>query len=112
MKQFRRMMDASLQTAGNGVFGTVSSVASNVLTLNDSPFGARLLMDQQPIQIYDSTLTTNRGSATITAVQNGLGQTQTITLNAAPGGTTATDLVVVAGVSGASPTFIYGLPLN
>lgn len=112
MKQFRTMMDASLQTAGNGVFGTVTNVAGSVLTLSNTPFGARLLMDNQVVQIYDSTLTTNRGSATITSINKGLGVTQTITLSAVPGGTVATDLVVVDGLTGASPTFIYGIPYH
>lgn len=112
MKQFRVMMDASLQTAGNGVFGTVTVVTGTTLTLSNTPFGARLLMQNQPVQIYDATLTTNRGGATISAISKGLGTTQTITLSALPGGTVATDLVVVDGVSGASPTFIYGIPYH
>ncbi len=112
MKQFRRDLDASLQTAGNGVFGTVASVNGSVITLANTPFGARLLHENQNVQIYDSTLTTNRGTATITAVSKSLGGAQTITVSAVPGGTTATDLVVVDGVSGAQPTFIYGIPYH
>ncbi|MGH9475444.1 MAG: hypothetical protein ACRD1C_03825 [Terriglobales bacterium] len=112
MKQIRRMLDASLQTAGNGVFGTVEGIVGSVLTLNNTPFGARLLMDNQVIQIYDTTLTTLRGSATITAISKGLGSAQTITLSAVPAGTVATDVVVVSGVTGAQPTFIYGIPYH
>ncbi|MGH9467909.1 MAG: hypothetical protein ACRD1Y_11200 [Terriglobales bacterium] len=112
MKQFRRMIDASLQTAGNGVFGTVASISGDVLTLNDTPFGARLLMDNQIVQIYDATLTANRGSATITGISKMLGGAQTITLSAVPSGTVATDVVVVSGVSGAQPTFLYGIPYH
>src|SRR6185312_877808 len=61
---------------------------------------------------YDATLTTNRGTATISSVTKSLGGAQTITVNAVPGGTTATDVVVVDGVTGASPTFIYGIPYH
>jgi hypothetical protein len=112
MKQFRRDLDASLQTAGNGVFGTVASVAGNVITLSNTPFGARLLHENQVVQVYDTTLTTNRGSCTIQAVTKSLGGAQTITVSATPGGTVATDVLVVDGVSGASPTFIYGIPYH
>src|ERR1700761_1187428 len=33
MKQFRAFLDKLMQTAGNGVLGTISSVASNTLTM-------------------------------------------------------------------------------
>lgn len=113
MAQFRRDIDASLQTAGNGVFGTVSSVNGTTITLANTPFGARLLRAGQKVQVYDSTLTTNRGSMTIQGdPQNGLGLTQTITVDAVPGGTTGTDYIVVDGVSGASPVFLYGIPYH
>ncbi|HEY7855789.1 MAG TPA: hypothetical protein VIC32_05050 [Terriglobales bacterium] len=112
MKQFRRDLDASLQTAGNGVFGTVASVAGSVITLANTPFGARLLHENQNVQVYDPTLTTNRGTATISAVSKSLGGAQTITVNSVPAGTAASDVLVVDGVSGASPTFIYGIPYH
>lgn len=114
MKQFRHDLDASLQTAGNGVFGEVSSVntGTNTLTLADAPFGARLLRENQNIQVYDPTLTTNRGSCLITSVFKGLGQTQNIVVSAIPAGTSANDVLVVDGVSGAQPTFIYGIPYH
>jgi hypothetical protein len=112
MKQFRRDLDASLQTAGNGVFGTVASVAGSVITLANTPFGARLLHENQNVQVYDPTLTTNRGTATISAVSKSLGGPQTITVNSVPAGTAANDVLVVDGVSGASPTFIYGIPYH
>ncbi len=112
MKQFRRDLDASLQTAGNGVFGTVSAVAGSDLTLANVPYGARLLRENQRVQVYDSTLTTNRGTCTIAALTKGLGQPQSITVDAVPAGTVAGDMLIVDGVSGASPTFIYGIPYH
>lgn len=112
MKQFRRDLDAALQTAGNGVYGTVSSVAGSVINLTNTPFGARLLHVNQNVQVYDTTLTTNRGEFTITAVSNMLGGVQSVTASAVPAGTTATDVLVVDGVSGAQPTFIYGIPYH
>jgi hypothetical protein len=112
MKQFRRDIDAALQTAGNGVLGTVSSISGTTITLTNTPFGARLVRENQRIQVYDTTITTNRGAATIQSKQWTLGAAQTITVDALPGGTIATDVIVVDGVSGASPTFIYGIPYH
>jgi hypothetical protein len=110
MKQFRRDIDTQLQTAGNAVSGTVSSVAGTVITLNSTPFGARLLRQNQKVQVYNSALTVNRGSMTILAIAQNLSPTQTITVDAVPAGTTGTDVIVWDGLVGASPVGIYGLP--
>ena len=112
MKQFRRDLDASLQTSGNGVFAAVAGVSGSTINLANTPFGARLLRENQRVQVYDSTLTTNRGSCTLLAVSKGLGQQQAVTVDAIPAGTTANDLLVIDGVSGAAPTFIYGIPYH
>ncbi|MGH9393336.1 MAG: hypothetical protein ACRD1E_04140, partial [Terriglobales bacterium] len=112
MKQFRRDLDAALMTAGNGVYATVSNVAGNTLTLSNTPFGARLLHENQNVQVYDATLTTNRGTATIQTVTKSLGGAQSVALASLPGGTVATDVLVVDGVSGAQPVFIYGIPYH
>jgi hypothetical protein len=66
MKQFRAFLDKLIQTAGNGVLGTISSVS--VLTLTMAiPSGAALVYPGQTIQVYDTTLTTNRGSCNVVA---------------------------------------------
>src|SRR5580693_1121021 len=72
MKQFRAFLDKVIQTAGNGALGTISSYASgsagNPATWNMvTPNGAALVYVGQTIQVYDSTLTTNRGSCVVTA---------------------------------------------
>ncbi len=112
MKQFRHDLDAALQTAGNGVFGAVSAINGSTLTLTNTPYGARLLRENMSVQVYDSTLATNRGSAVISSVAKGLGQAQSIVVNAVPAGTVAGDQLVVDGVSGANPTFLYGIPYH
>ena len=66
MKQFRAFLDKVIQTAGNGVLGTISSIASTTLTMAVPP-GAALVYVGQTIQVYDSTLTTNRGTANVMA---------------------------------------------
>src|SRR5271170_5547188 len=59
MKQFRAFRDKLMQTAGNGVLGTISTVAGSTFTMS-VPSGAALVYPGQTIQIYDTTLTTNR----------------------------------------------------
>lgn len=110
MPQFKTDLDCQMQTAGNGVLATVSSVSSPTITLTSTVFGARLLREQQTVSVYDSTLTTNRGSMTITQVNKDLGGTQSIVVDAVPGGTTGTDVIVTGGLTGASPIGLFGIP--
>ncbi len=107
MKQFRAFLDKLMQTGGNGVLGTISSVSGTTLTMA-VPSGAALVYVGQTIQVYDSTLTTNRGSANVTAADP-ISPTQTITVDAVPAGTVANDVIVHDGLSGASPTSLFGV---
>src|ERR1700686_5888015 len=66
MKQFRSFLDKLMQTAGNGVLGTINSIASTTFTMA-VPSGAALVYVGQTIQVYDTTLTTNRGTCNVTA---------------------------------------------
>src|ERR1700688_2206300 len=81
MKQFRSFLDKVIQTGGNGVLGTISSVSGAVITMA-IPSGAALVYVGQTIQVYDTTLTTNRGSANVVAADP-IGA-QTITVDALP----------------------------
>ena len=67
MAQFRAFLDKVMQTNGNGVLGTISSIASTTFTMAKPP-GSVLVYYSQTIQVYDPTLTTNRGSCNVTAV--------------------------------------------
>ncbi len=107
MKQFRSFLDKVLQTAGNGVLGTISSVNGNVLTMQ-VPNGAALVYVGQTIQVYDTTLTTNRGSANVIEADP-ISSAQTITLDALPAGTVATDVIVHDGLAGAQPISLFGI---
>jgi len=106
MKQFRAFLDKLIQTGGNGVLGTVSGVGGNVLTMA-VPSGAALVYVGQTIQVYDTTLTTNRGSCNVVAADPITAQT--ITVDALPGGTVATDVIVHDGLSGAQPVSLFGI---
>lgn len=113
MKTFRKDIDCWLQTAGNGVMGTISSGGgSTTWTLANTPFGARLLRKNLTVSVYNSTLTTKRGEATINSEPNkALGATQTVTVNADPG-TSNTDVILPSGLTGASPVWLYGIPYH
>ena len=102
MKQFRSFLDKLMQTAGNGVLGTISSIASTTFTMT-VPSGAALVYPGQTIQVYDSTLTTNRNvaaSVTTTVTAADPVTAQTITVDNVPAGTVATDVIVHDGLIG------------
>src|SRR6266403_840656 len=107
MKQFRAFLDKLMQTAGNGVLGSISSFASTTWTMATPP-GAALVYVGQTIQVYDSTLTTNRGTANVVAADP-ISPTQTITVDVNPGGLTNGDVIVHDGLSGASPVSLFGI---
>lgn len=113
MKQFRSFLDKVIQGSGNGVIGTLlSNPVGNVLTMA-VPMGATGVYVGQTIQIYDATLTTNRNIAagvTSNVVQaDPISAAQTITLDAVPAGTIATDVIVHDGLVGAQPISLYGI---
>lgn len=115
----QRTRDVFLNTSGNGVLATIASVAGNVATLAATPFGARNLQLGQNVQVFNSALSTKRGTATlsaaITAITNSLGGSQTVTLSenggAIPSGTVAGDVIVVDGLATGGDPFINGIPV-
>lgn len=109
--ELRRQLDAQLMQDGTGVIGDITSDTpaggSNVLLMN-SNFGARLMRYGQTVQVFDTNLAINRGSATITGwdVAN-----KTVTLTPQIAGVTGGDKVVTLGIS--APTSypaIFGVP--
>jgi hypothetical protein len=108
MAQFRSFLDKVMQTAGNGVLGTVSSVVTGPPAQFNlvKPPGAIGFFYNQTIQVYDPTLTTNRGSCNVTLVDpfNSFVQVDSI-----PTGTSANDLVVHDGLTGANPVSLFGI---
>src|SRR5712691_442906 len=112
MKQFRTFLDKVLQTGGNGVLGTISSISGSVFTMA-VPTGAALVYPGQTIQIYDTTLTTNRNvaAAVVTSVTaaDPISAAQTITVDNVPAGTVAGDVIVHDGLAGAQPVSLFGI---
>ena len=115
MAEFRRHCDAMCMTAGNGVLGTISAVSNaggvDTYTLDSDGFGARLVRHGIDINVYNSALTTHRTSGgekeiTFWDVANKQIKCSEVT------GAVATDKIVVSGLSGASPTSIFGVPYH
>jgi len=102
-----------MQTNGNGVLGTIGSIVTTGLPSGVAaqfnlakPPGAQLFYYNQTIQVYDPTLTTNRGSANVLLVDpfNSL-----IQVDGLPTGTSANDLIVHDGLTGAQPVSLFGI---
>lgn len=114
LMELKRQLDAQMQQPGNGVIGTVTTVATaagvDTYTLTTDGFGARLMREGQTIQLFDTTLATLRGSGVITQwdVEN-----KTIQVTPAIAGAVATDLIVTNGInSPLSLPAIYGVPYH
>lgn len=108
MAQFRNFLDRYLQTAGDAVLGTITVEADPILTLG-TPNLANLMYFNQTVQVYDTTLVTNRGTLEITSIDYDLAE---ITIDALPAGTIVGDVIVVDGVTGANPVGIFGVPYH
>ena len=109
MAQFRSFLDKVMQTNGNGVLGTIAPRPHRrraaQFTMAKPP-GAQLFYYNQTVQVYDPTLTTNRGSANVLLVDpfNSL-----IKVDALPSGTIANDVIVHDGLTGAQPVSLFGI---
>jgi hypothetical protein len=109
MAQFRNFLDRYLQTKGDCILGTVLTEADPILTMA-TPELANLVYEGQTIQIYDTTMATNRGTWEVLSIDYPNAQiTFTGTM---PVGTVATDEVVVDGVTGADPVGLFGVPYH
>lgn len=111
MSQFTAALDMLMNTGGNGVLGTITSVSTNTLTLTTDGFKEELFYTGMPVQVYNAALTTNRGATTVSSIDH---SAHTVTVAAAPGGTTATDLLVIGGLSGTLTiqSSLFGVPYH
>lgn len=114
LDEMRRQLDSQLMQDGSGKIGTIGVVATSggvdTYTLNSDGFGARLIRHGQPVQVYDSTLATYRGSGEVTFhdVEN-----KQIKVTPAITGATATDVIVTQGIVNPSALpGLYGIPYH
>lgn len=114
LDELRRQLDAQMMQVGDGVVGVISNVSTaggvDTYTLGTDGFGARLVRYGQTVQVFDTNLTTLRGSGVITKwdVENKI-----IDVTPAIAGATNTDKLVTNGIS--TPTALpalYGVPYH
>lgn len=109
--EFRRQLDSQSMQDGTGTVGTISAMTTaagvDTYTLNSDGFGARLVRYGQTIQVFDSTLATNRGSGVITTWDVANKQIQ---VTPAITGATTTDVLITSGLSSPSSLpALYGV---
>src|SRR5215471_4422234 len=68
MFQFKAYMDKLMQTAGGGQLAVISSGGGTATLVLTGPVGAQLVIYDQVLSQYDTTLATNRGKVTVTSV--------------------------------------------
>lgn len=108
LDETKRQLDSQCMGTGNGVVGVISAVSATATydeyTLGTDGFGARLVRQGQTVQVFDTTLATNRGNGVITFwdVENKI-----IRVAPAISGSTATDKLVVNGIT--TPTSLPAL---
>jgi hypothetical protein len=116
MPEFRRNSDALCMTAGTGVLGTVSAVSTasgvDTVTLGTDGFGAMLLRFGQKVNVYDSTLATQRTAVLEPEITFFDLANKQVKLTPATPNITAGDLLVISGVSGANPVSLFGVPYH
>lgn len=115
LDELRRQIDAQLMQPGTGVIGvittpTVPVAGTDQYVCTTDGFGVRLMRFGQTVQVYDTTLATLKGSATITMwdVEN-----NTIQVQPSIAGVLAGDKLVAAGLdSPATLPALYGVPYH
>lgn len=116
MPEFRRNSDSLCMTAGNGILGTASVVTPaggvDTVTLGTDGFGARLLRFGLKVNIYDATLVTQRTLAVEPEITFYDLANKQIKLTPSTPGFIATDVIVVSGLSGATPVSLFGVPYH
>ena len=106
MEEFKAHLDRHLMTAGDGVLAVTSTSVSAPTVVMTSYVGSRLLRPGSYYTFYDTTLATNRGTALCVSVDY---PNKSATFDALPAGYTNGDKILVDGITGATPTWIYGL---
>jgi hypothetical protein len=110
MREFRTQLNVQVQLAGDNIIATTSQgqIATDTsLTVAVTPFYSQLVRAGQILTIYDTTVTTNRGTVTVSSVDyanhviNVVGTIGFVV--------TSGDVVLLEGVSGANPVGYFGI---
>jgi hypothetical protein len=125
MAEFRRQVDSSLMTGGDGAVATITSIATaagkDTYTCTTDGFGVRLLRYGQFVSIYNSTFAaakviTPSGDGTLVGTAAQIDQVDYANKTFRIRGATTTpalgDRVVIEGLSGANPVALLGVPYH
>lgn len=117
MPEFRRNVDSLCMQSGSGVLGTISAVTTTTITndtyaLNTDGFGARLMRYGQFLNVYDTTLATQRTAGAEAKIVSYDLVGKSIVVDRTVPSVAGTDKLVVSGLSGASPVSILGVPYH
>lgn len=99
LRSMTKRVEVGMMYGGVGI-GTVAALpGAGVITITTSEWAPGIWVggEQMKIEIYDATLSTLRGSAQVTAVSM---QNQSITVDAVPAGTVATDVIFYKSAKG------------
>ena len=114
MQEFRRNLDSVSMTDGTGVLATITTLSTTTVTndtflLNTDGFNARLLRFGMRVNVYDTTLATQRTTGTLPKIIFYDLANKTVRVDITVPGIVNGDKLVVAGLSGANPTSIFGV---
>lgn len=110
LRSMARRLEVGMFYGGVGI-GSVASVAGTDITITTAEWAPGIWAgsEQMKIDIYDATSTTLRGTAQVTAVDMG---TRTITVDAVPAGTVATDVMYYKTAQGNEAVGIHFILTN
>lgn len=117
MAEFRRNVDSLCMTGGDGVLATISTVSTSAgtdtytMAAAGDGFGVRLLRFGQTINVYDATLATNRTVGAEKKISFYDLVAKQIKVPAVTGAT-ATDKIVVSGLTATPPVSLLGVPYH
>jgi hypothetical protein len=114
MPEFSRQSDNQCHTSGNGVLATVTTVTPSAgvdtVVCTTDGYGVRLLRHGQRINVYSADLLTQR---TATPVKISYYDINSNTIKyPSVAGSIATDVILPEGLTGASPTGLFGIPYH
>lgn len=109
-KAFRTFLDRIAHTSGNGILATTSANATTTTITCDT---VQLLTPNMQITMYTSNQGTQRSGGTGGAIKYVTSVdyvNNTVTIDNAYSDATNGDVICVGGLSGATPTSLYGIP--
>jgi hypothetical protein len=115
MERLKQARDMNLSSGdGTGKLATITAINGNTFTLDDSNYGARLMVKNQVIQVFNGTAlvpSTNAYSTsiTITGIYKQIGSPNTITVDQVPAGTAVGNFLMIDGVANGGPVFVHGI---